>query len=459
MTDEDFTTSPNHPLTFSIDSLDFDTLISGDLSHTQTFQVYNKNDKALRIKQISLLNGKNSIFRVNVDGTSLSEDLVGDFELRAGDSLRIFVNALPPLTDQDFPILHTDKLLFQLESGKYHELPLKIYGWDVIKLKGLNINDDTSFNATRPYNILDSLVVLPKAELTIHPGTQLLFHANSKLIVYGRLKVLGAIDANVVFRGDRLGNMFTNQSYDCIPGQWGGIEIKSQSYGNLFDYADIHSGNFGIVCDSSDVTIEKVRIENCIIHNTTYDALSLNNVSAVIGNSQITNSGGNCISIKGGDVQIIHSTIGQFYAFEATRGVALHFSSNAHYPLHRLEVFNSIVTGYSSDEIMGVKETEESSFNYKFQNCLLNTPPYESPEIINCFWDNSDYPVSRADNFYPEFDLDKLIFNFYLSPQSQAVGNADASITASTYPNDRVGVIRSERPSIGCYEYVAPLGE
>ena len=457
MDEEDFTSSPRDVLTFSVDSVDFDTLIAGELSHTMTLQVYNPNKAALHIKSVSLQQGANSIFRVNVDGTALHQGTATDFQLRSGDSLRIFVNSLTPSTDSDTPVEHTDKLLFELESGVVQELPLELHGWDVIKLQGVEIHEDVTYNSRRPYQVLDSLVVRSGATLTIAAGTRLFFHKDASLLVYGRLDVQGSAGENVVFRGDRLGNMFTNQSYDCIPGQWGGIRFAEQSYGNLVNFADIHSGNYGILCDSSSIDTEKIRIENSIIHNTSHDGLTLLHVNALVGNSQLTNAGGNCVTILGGDVRFTHCTIAQFYAFTATRGVALQFANTdgiSAYPLQNLSIANSIVTGYATDEIMGENMGEETAFNYTFRNCLLNTPTYESPEIVNCLWDNDNNEVYRADNFSPAFDLDRLLYTFTLAPQSVAVGTADANITAETYPLDRLGRTRASAPSMGCYEYV-----
>ena len=457
LSDEDYSVSPSDKLKFSVDSLDFDTLIAGELAHTRTVQLYNQNKSALRISSVSLLKGAKSIFRVNVDGTALTDGSATDFEVCSGDSIRIFVNAFPPSSDSDTPVEHTDKLLFQLESGLMQELPLEIHGLDVIKLESTEIHVNDTLSSPRPYQIIDSLVVRPNAELTILPGTRLLFHKDASLIVYGKLNVLGSVDANVQFRGDRLGNMFTNQSYDCIPGQWGGIHLKEGSYGNVINNADIHSGAFGLLCDSSDVTMEKVRIENSILHNMSANVLTLHNVKAYIGNSQLTNAGGNCVEVLGGDVQMIHCTIGQFYAFTAGRGVALTFANYAGditYPLHRLDIQNSILTGYGSDEIMGNKGEETIPFNYSFRNCLLNTPKYEAPEVINCLWDDSENELYRADNFYPAFDLDRLTFTFYLDEKSLAVGTADPAITQATYPFDREGTAQPSLPNMGCYSKI-----
>lgn len=67
MKDEDYTTSITDTLSFSKDTVRFDTIISGEPTRTYNFTVYNKANKALRISQVALAKGGNSPFKVNVD--------------------------------------------------------------------------------------------------------------------------------------------------------------------------------------------------------------------------------------------------------------------------------------------------------------------------------------------------------------------------------------------------------
>ena len=54
--------------------------------------------------------------------------------------------------------------------------------------------------------------------------------------------------------------MFSQQAYDNIPGQWGGVVFTQESFNNELDFVDIHSGNFGIRCDSSAVSQLKLKL-------------------------------------------------------------------------------------------------------------------------------------------------------------------------------------------------------
>lgn len=469
MEDEDYTVSANDRLVFSTDTVAFDTIISGTPTQTYTFTVYNRAGKAIRIPRVALEQGAASPFRVNVDGTTLTGGEASGFEIAAKDSMIVYLMANVPEQDTDLPVGTEDKLVFTTEAGVSQEVVLTAAGQAVVTLTGERVREDAVLAAKRPYRILDSIVVEEGATLTLAAGTRLYMHADAEIIVHGTLRIAGTLEEPVTIRGDRLGYMFDGQPYDRIPGQWGGIRLTATSYGNHFSYADIHSGDYGVRADSSDVTREKLTIENSVIHNSTHNGLDVRMANVYVGNSQITNAGGNCVQVRGGDVSLIHCTVGRFYVFTGGSGVALDFSNfdgNARLPLTRLLVVNSIITGYQDDEIMGSANADfpEDSYAYGFLNCLMNTvkPEEENQSIVNCLWDideDAETPEGQTEkilhdlNFTPEFDLDALTFSFELSPYSRAVGNAETSWTAAAYPNDRLGRPRGTLPDIGCYQH------
>ncbi len=457
--DEEFSTAPTDLLRFSTDSVNFDTVISGQPTNTRTFMVYNPNARSLRISRAFLGRGTESVFRVNNDGTFLENGEASNFELYAEDSLRVFLEMTAPVSDSDEPVAVEDELTFVLESGQTQSVTLTAYGQDVVVLKGWTVTADTTLTARRPYQVYDSLVVAPDVTLNLPAGARLYFHPDARLIVHGTLRAEGALGNEVMMRGDRMGNMFSNQPYDLIPGQWGGIVLTSGSYGNIFNYCDIHSGSFGLRCDSADVSREKVRIENSVLHNVSGDVLTARACSLFVGNSQLTNAGGNCVTLYGGSSRFVHCTIANFYAFTGGRGVALSYTNadgSIPYPLHQAEFLNCLITGYGEDEIMGAQSADHADlpFNYLFRNCLLDTPEFVDEQVQNCLWDNDEAAVWREGNFSPAFDLDRLLFRFSLDSLSSAVGNADPTVTQTYYPYDRLGRSRLDdgRSDIGCYE-------
>ncbi len=461
MDDEEYSLSPTDRLTFSTDTLSFDTIISGQPTNTYTFEVYNHGGKALRLPTIFLEKGAASDFCVNVDGVFLEGGSATDFEIGAKDSLRVFLFANIPAKDSDTPVKAEDKLVFVTEGGVRQEVVLTAYSQDVISLKGLVTNGDMQLSARRPYVITDSLVVSSGTTLTLSEGVRLYFHPGTNLIVHGTLKAEGTVENPVQMRGDRLGYMFSEQPYDRIPGQWGGVVFTEESFENHLNHCDIHSGTFGLRCDSSDVSREKLYLENSIVHNVSGDALRAKSSKIFVGNSQLTNAGGNCVTLLGGDNTFVHCTIANFYAFSGGRGVALSYSNTegaSRLPLHAANFLNCIITGYSIDEIMGAQSDryQNDAFNFLFRNCLLCTPAVENENIQNCLWDNDEegHEVWREKNFLPEFDLKQLIFTFGLDSRSQAVGTADPELTRHYYPTDRLGKdrLKNGHPDMGCYQ-------
>lgn len=481
MGEEDFSTSTQDKLEFSTDTVAFDTVIAGEATNTYTFQVFNHNKKALRIKRIALGRISESPFAVNVDGTWLNggtsdNTSVGPsgadaIMLSSGDSLRVFVQLLAPPTDQDLPQAIEDQLTFTTEGGAEQSVVLTAASQDVNVMHGEVLTENTVFKSARPYQIYDSLVVAEGVQLTIEAGTRLYFHPDAELRVRGKLVVKGTMEAPVTFRGDRLGNMFDGQPYDRVPGQWGGIVFTQTSTDNDLTWCDIHSGKFGIRCDSTGTSTQKLIIDNSIIHNVSMDAFSAKYSKAFVGNCQITNAGGNCLMLTGGDYTFVHCTIGQFYAFVGGRGVALQFTNyqdDTPIPLENCTFVNCLISGYNDDDVMGdaSERHTECPFVFAFKNCLLNTPKIEEvTAIADClFEDEKDYnykeqndSTMRAGNFLPKFDLDALLFPFTLNPKSRAVNAADANLTRqSGYLTDLRGRSRMAdgKPDIGAYEAI-----
>lgn len=477
MKDDDYTTSPSDRLAFSKDSIAFDTIISGSPTKTYSFTVYNHASKALRIPQVSLRGGASSPFKVNVDGVALDGGTASDFEIAAKDSMVGYLMANVPEQDSDLPTAFTDELVFVTEAGVQQSVKLTASGQDVLTLTGKRIAANETFAARRPYRVMDSLVVEQGQTLTLARGVTLLFHSNASLIVHGTLRIEGTADSLVTLRGDRLDYMFTNQPYDRTPGTWGGVTFTAESFGNTVQYADIHGGKYGLRLDSSDVAVEKLRMENSRLHTCTSHALDIRMAKAFVGNSLIANAGGDCLHVRGGDVSVVHCTVARFYVFTGGSGAALDFANydgSSRLPLTNLYMANSIVTGYQDDELMGgqnVKYKDADAFNYSFVNCLINTPQpatdsEEYSRFVQCRWDQkSAFDTSqgqeaciREKNFTPDFDLTRLLFNFDLAERSQAVGAANAQLTQQYYPTDLLGRSRGNAPDAGCLQRQASPG-
>lgn len=471
---ESFSDAPGFRLSFSADTIAFDTLVSTIPSSTKTLYVYNYNDDGMRISAIQLENGINSHFRVNVDGRYLAGGSWNDFEVLRHDSLVVRIEMTPPEVGSNEPLHFTDKLHFLLANGATQTVVLTGGSIDAYITRGLIIEENATLLTDKPYVIYDSLVVKPGAVLTLTEGTTLMFHDKAALHVYGRLLVQGSIENPVVLRGDRMDHMFDYLRYDNTPSRWEGVIIHKDSYGNKFFQCDLHSSCFGIICEDTeqekpDESKPSIMLDCCILHNIGGDGLQLNNCVSSIINSQISNTLGHTVNINGGSHSFIYCTLAQFYPFTANRGDALHLASSekgSNYGLLRKAHFvNCVITGYASDVIMGENIPEDGSCDYLFHHCFLNTPEVDDKEhFVGNIYDQDkkkgeEDKLVRQDNF-TGFDTYNYIYDFTPKAESRIRSLADPDYSGLPV-FDRIGVNRlaDEGPDAGCYEYVAPAEE
>ena len=159
---------PNLRLSFSKDTLLFDTVFTTMGSSTRTIMVYNPNKNAVNIERVSMKDGNN--FRINLDGEN-NHDLLRDITLRGGDSLFLFVKAYIDPQKEDSPVFIEDKIAFRV-NGNTQEITLQAYGQNVEKIQGkqgLKIYQDLTLTSQKPYLIYDTVVIA--GDLQVQAGT------------------------------------------------------------------------------------------------------------------------------------------------------------------------------------------------------------------------------------------------------------------------------------------------
>lgn len=455
---DNFSSSPSIKLTFSTDTVLFDTVFTTIGSSTRYLKVYNRSKSDVRISSIVLAGGIASPYRINVDGRR--GPLVKDIPLRSGDSLFVMVEVTVNPTLSDAPLLIPDSIVF-ITNANVQDVKLVAWGQDVYMHNGVTIENDSVFPVNKPHLIYDYLFVGKNATLTLPAGARLHFHNNAQLVVAGTLKVEGTATMPVIMQGDRLEKFYSDKG-----GQWGGVWLSAGSRHNSIAWADIRNAVIGLMVDTCYTPgIPTLVLSHSKIGNASYVAFLARGARVDVDNCLFYNSAYSCVALTmGGWYRFYHTTIANYWGdYIFRKGPALLL--NNYYPyqlvpdgpvlveprnLVEASFYNSIIYGSISNELgLDYKyngQPVNAYFNYKFTDCILKVPT-----SIDLSDPQHFLRVKRDD---PRFkDITK--WNFELDTLSPAEGIGDFTI-ATGFPIDLNGVNRlaDGKPDLGAFERV-----
>jgi len=453
-TDDKVSTDSRYKLSFSEDTHTFDTIFTTIGSTTAKVKVYNNNKVALNISSISLAHGANSPFKLNVSGKSSSTQFFSNTFIRAKDSMYIFVQITVNPTNQNSPFLIQDSIIFSV-NGNTQYLRLEAFGQNIIILKNATIGDTTLTNA-KPYLIYGNLTA---NNLTIDKGCTLYFHNNAGLIINGNLNAVGTLLEPITLRGDRLDDVFKDTPYDSFSGLWNGIKFTAETGVHQLEYVNLRNAITGINIGGENTLQPQLSIKNSIINNFDSCGVMAKNVKLEIINSQISNCGQYCLKIQGGEFNIIHCTIANYFANRTDKNISVLIKNYDNtnglilYPITQGNFKNSIIYGNKDEEltldykINNVPVTTD--FNVNVTSCLIKGASSTDSHFSNILWSSSSQLVFVNTAKYP--------FNFQLLQNSPARNTADIA-TANLYPTDIKGISRlaDGQPDMGAYEWVQP---
>lgn len=400
---ERFTTDPADLLRFSQDTLLFDTLFTTIGSTTQVFKVYNPHSEAIRIDEVRLENGSSSQFRINVDGDN--GFAFSDIEIRAGDSVFVFVEVTIDPGNASTPFIVEDRILFET-NGTTQDVDLVAWGQDAYFHGGLDglfeLDCNEVWGNDKPHVVYGIVMVREGCNLTITEGTQVYAHARSGIFVNGGcLLVQGSLNNEVVFQGDRL-----EPEYADLPGQWGiqvdvqvettsGPDILSVARGGIWifrspcsviDYAVLKNGGMGIQVDTTGTNDFALELTNTRIENMSGIGLWGRGAHIRGRNILAGNCGEGCgIFEYGGKYQLDNCTFANYWSY-GTR-TAPSFALNNYYPVSNTQIEvrtlvdcafrNCIMYGNNAflndfDEFI-IDVVEDELQQYAFRYCLVDT--------------------------------------------------------------------------------------
>lgn len=436
--EDDFTQSPSDLLTFSTDTLSFDTVFTDQDTPTARLKVFNRAPKSVLISTVKLRE-PDSRFAINVDG--LSGDVFHDVEIRSGDSIMVFVECKLPTAPTDAPEKCVDAIQF-LTNGVSQEVVLTAWGQNVTRLKAHTVQTDMTLTAQRPIVVYDSLVVAPGATLTLDKGTQLLFHDKASLIVRGTLKAWGTPQAPVHLRGDRLDNVLPDVEYDIMAGQWQGVRITPESHGNLLQNVNMRSTVWGLQvdsCASSASEPMKLTIVDSWLHNSQGSVLSAKGGRMEIFGTCLSDAADHVLRLQGSVASLTQCTMANYYLFAApTQSILGLYDTEA--PMS-VCLRNCIIYGLAPD--LNVSDLSDTAITIEYTS--LRSGGEDDEHFIECLWDTD--PLFRTVR-------EEYIFDYRVLPDSPVIGRGNPSFLAGLWPADPYGVPYLPRPTLGAYQFV-----
>jgi hypothetical protein len=393
-------TSSSVNLSFSTETLLFDTVFATFGSTTQRLKIYNPSNSPVNISSIAIENGANSQFRINVDG--ISGDTHKDVLIDANDSLFIFAEVTIDPTNSLNPFIAADQIIFNT-NGNNQSVELVAWGRNahyfvanqtangipVVYLdRGTSPGAlDSTWSNDKPYVIYGGFLTLDSDDkLTIEAGVQIHSHNNSGIWVYenGTINVNGTKEEPVLFQGTRL-----EYAWQDISGQWDRIWINENTNGvdNVFNYAVIKNGFVGIQAETNPfneiapISSNQLRLNNCKIHNNAVIGILAKNYQITDTNSIIYNSGQYNLFVKGDGMYNFNQTTFANYWTSGDRKTPSILLQNAYININGATVVSDLTAAnFNNCIIDGDQEIEFSAetvtggtINFNLNHCALKT--------------------------------------------------------------------------------------
>lgn len=483
------TEDPSAKLSFSLDTLAFDTVFTQMGSTTKRFMIYNPNAEAVVISSIKLKGGSTSNFRLNVNGEP--GITFNDFEIKGKDSAFVFAEVTIDPNNTTNPFVIYDSVEFRTngnlqhvflsawgQNAYYYKPNLFINGLPPISMVSdypdyYPVGSVVDLPNDKPHVIFGFLMIDSLITLNIKPGTQLHFYDQSGLWAYSgsTLNVNGELGNEVVFQGTRL-----EEYYDDQPGQWDRIILNEGPANHTFNNVIIKNSFIGIQAEEfyldgdPQLATNTVKLYNTIIQNSGGLGMLVRNHNVIVENSLIVNSGDVLVRMQGaGNHYLRHTTIANYWRFGSRSKESLLMTNYFNLPTSdgsQLEVAgdfnatfeNCIIYGSNEDEL-ATDSVATAQFQYLFENCALKTTKDtldngligkfkniilnpSTPSGINTYGDPFNNPFFES----PQKD------DFLLHDSSRAIDKGNLILT-DTLLLDLKRDSRDNLPDLGSYEF------
>jgi len=442
---DSFITSSDAKINFSSDTVHFDTVFVATGSITQSVKIINSNNQKILLKDVKLMGGSNSVFKINIDGNSTTD--ASNIEIAANDSIYIFVSVLVNPNNNNLPFILQDSIQVAFNNNEKF-IQLQAYGQNAHFLRNEEIKSNTVWTNDLPYVILGGLQIDSGFSLTIQKGCNIYFHADAPLVVDGTLNVEGDNTSRVYFSGDRL-----DEPYKDFPASWPGIYFRENSKDNVLQFAVIKNAYQGVVAESlpSDAN-PKLTLNDCIINNV-YDAAILGTQTNIIAeNCLVSNCGKNIVLQYGGNYSFTNCTVASYSNnFIAHSDPVLNISNYVSTSIGNLTAdltanfINCIFwgsTGAVDNEVVASQQGTANTFTINFDHSLWR--------MKNVPTNVTSSSMITVDPMFDSVDNVKMFYDFHLKAGSPAIDYG--VLTGIPFDLDGNPRVSGSGTDLGCYE-------
>lgn len=444
-TKQNYTTSKDAAISFSENSIHFDTVFTSTGSTTRFFKVFNENDSKLLLDEIRLVGGSSSPFKINING--LASAASTNITLDANDSLYVFVTVNIDPTNNTSPFILQDSIRVTY-NGNVRWVKLEAWGQDAIFLRSTFIDSDITWTNEQPYVIVGGLTIKEGSTLRIQKGTKIYCNARAPIIVEGTMIAEGEQydSTKITFQSDRL-----DEPYRNFPGSWPGIIFRPTSMGNRIQFAEIRNATYGITMEGpSPGGLKKLLITQTVIDNCMEAGIYAIGSSIEASNLLISNCGKGMVLAYGGDHHFNHCTIAGVsnkYVIHKEPGVFItDFASDGNNILTNktIATFENCIIwgseGITGNEVL-INRMGTDIFDVTFDHCLIN----RLQELNGV---NNSNNIYNEDPAFIDTDGENRIYNFHLGEFSAAIDRGKRTLTNRDLDNEP----RDSSPDIGCFE-------
>ncbi|GAA5220797.1 hypothetical protein [Membranihabitans marinus] len=463
----EFESPDNLDISYSTDTLTFDTVFTQVGSTTKYLKLYNNGNKYARIDEIKLEN-EFSPFRFNVDG--LTGNTVYDVEIPPNDSIYIFVEVT---VDPDLPISESPFIILEnliINTGvKTDRVVLTAWGQNANYVPALTSKrkqslvtcdmGDWVWDDPKPYVIYGVLIV-DSCNLVIPAGTEVYIHGGlvkdgqtsyQDGVLYiaknGSLEINGSREKPVTISTDRL-----EEDYQTYVAQWGRIQLGPESKNNRISYTRILHGGIGILVDS----LAQLNIDHSIIGFNGEASLASYRGIVFADNCLFHSAAGYNLSLTlGGFYRFRHCTFANAgFGREAVYMRNFHcFDSECNHAVAaalNIEMENCILYSNQTDALVMQNGLEDPSFfKVKFSNSLIRAKDLISEDEYPNFFVDQPSNMNYENHEALFYDINN--YNFSLDSLSVA---KDKGMTIPEISDDLIGNQRDALPDLGAYELI-----